>query len=274
MIRRIAIGGRLRAILGRLLATLGLLPALLGPSAASAADSFNAVLYAGLLSRHTRIVEDSAGTRVDYAGLRGSSDWKRLIRNVAQARPEDLRGRNERLAFWINVYNVLAIDMVLRNYPLDSIKEAGGLFTPVWKIDAGRVGGRSVTLHEIEHAILRPMGDPRIHAAIVCAATSCPSLAREPFTGGQLDAQLDALLGSFFADTRKGLATDRDSGVLRLSKIFDWFAEDFAAQGGVLRVVTAHAPGSERAWLASRGAEVRIAYFDYDWTLNDLADRR
>lgn len=253
---------------------MALLLAALAPAPAGAADALDEVLYAGLLSRHTRAVDDTAGTRVDYRGLRRSSDWKRLIPNVAQARPEDLSGRSEHLAFWINVYNVLAIDVVLRSYPVDSIKDAGGLITPVWKVDAGSVGGRTVTLHEIEHEILRPMGDPRIHAAIVCASTSCPSLAREPFTAVRLDAQLDTALRAFLEDSRKGLAVDRDAGVVRLSKIFDWFAEDFAERGGVLAVVGSHAPASEQAWLASRGADVRLAYFDYDWSLNDLAAGR
>jgi hypothetical protein len=256
------------------IARLSLVLALSASGAASAADPFDEVLYTGLLSRHTRAVEDTAGTRVDYRGLRRSSDWKRLIANVGQARPEDLRSEPERMAFWINVYNTLAIDVVLQHYPVDSIKDAGGLITPVWKIDAGRVAGRALTLHEIEHEILRPMGDPRIHAAIVCASTSCPSLTRAPFRAANLEEQLDAALASFLADPRKGLAIDRGAGVVRLSKIFDWFEEDFAAQGGVLAVVTARAPASERAWLASRGADARIAYLDYDWTLNDLAVRR
>jgi hypothetical protein len=260
---RIALSGLLLAIL-----------AALGPGPAQAEDPFNEVLYRGLLSRHTRSVEDTAGTRVDYRRLRGSSDWQRLLRNVAQARPEDLRGQSERLAFWINVYNVLAIDVVLRHYPVESIKDAGRLFTPVWKIDAGTVGGRIRSLHEIEHEILRPMGEPRIHAAIVCASTSCPSLAREPYTAAQLDAQLDAALASFLADPRKGLAVDRPGGQLKLSRIFDWFEDDFAAQGGVRAFVTLHAPAKERAWLAGPGKSARIRSLDYDWSLNDLADER
>ena len=256
------------------IAAMALLLALFAPAPARAADPFDETLYEGLLSRHTRAVEDTAGTRVDYRALRGSPDWQRLVRNLAQARAEDLASRAERLAFWINAYNVLAIDVVLQHYPVASIKDAGGLLTPVWKIEAGRVGGRVVTLHEIEHEILRPMGDPRIHAAIVCASTSCPSLAREPFTASRLDAQLDAALAAFLTDSRKGLAVDRGAGTVRLSKIFDWFEEDFAPQGGVLAVVAAHAPEAERAWLRERGSKARIAYFDYDWRLNDTAARR
>lgn len=256
------------------IAAAGLLVAALAPAAARAADPFDETLYAGLLTRHTRAVADTAGTRVDYAALRRSPDWKRLVRNLAAARPEDLTSRQQRLAFWINAYNVLAIDVVLQHYPVESIKDAGGLITPVWKIDAGRVGGRTVSLHQVEHEILRPMGDPRIHAAIVCASTSCPSLAREPFTASRLDAQLDAALETFLADPRKGLAVDRGAGGVRLSKIFDWFEEDFRERGGVRAVVAAHAPEADRAWLRERGAGASVSYLGYDWTLNDTARGR
>ena len=109
------------------IAAMALLLALFAPAAARAADPFDETLYEGLLSRHTRAVEDTAGTRVDYRALRGSPDWQRLVRNLAQARPEDLASRAERLAFWINAYNVLAIDVVLQHYPVASIKDAGGL---------------------------------------------------------------------------------------------------------------------------------------------------
>ena len=69
------------------------------------------------------------------------------------------------------------------HYPVDGIKEIGSWLRPVWKIEAGRIGGRSYSLDAIEHEILRPLGDPRIHGAVVCASTSCPPLRREPYRG-------------------------------------------------------------------------------------------
>lgn len=240
-------------------------------AAPAGAQSFDTQLYGELLERYTRVVDDTAGVRVDYRGLYAAPGWPRLLASLEHATPNDLTTRAERLAFWINAYNVLAIDVVLRHYPVESIKDAGGWLTPVWRIDAGRVGGMEVTLHEVEHEILRPLGEPRIHAAIVCASTSCPSLRREPFTAENLDAQLEAAMRAFLADPRKGLAVDRRHSVLRLSRIFDWFAEDFASQGGVLRYVSERAPEAERAWLQDRLEEVRVEWFDYDWSLNDLA---
>jgi len=182
--------------------------------------------------------------------------------------PESPRdeSRDARLAFWINAYNILAIDLVRRHYPIDSIRSIGGLFSPVWKERAGEIGGRAYTLHEVEHEILRPMGDPRIHAAIVCASLSCPPLRREPYRAATLDAQLEDNVRRWLADPRKGVLIDRSTKTLYLSRILDWFAMDFG--DGVLPFVTAHLPDEQASWIrAQRG--LRIRYLEYDWTLND-----
>ncbi len=240
---------------------------------AARADGFDARLYAELLVRHTRAVPDPARTRVDYAALAHSADWKKLVAGLARADPGQLDGRAERLAFWINAYNVLAIDLVARNYPVESIRDLGSFLRPVWKREAGRVGGEPVTLDRIEHGILRPMGEPRIHAAIVCASVSCPTLRREPWRAGELDAQLDDSLRRWLADPDKGLRVDRERGVLRLSKVFDWFEGDFAGRGGVLAFLEPSMPDAARGWLAAHQGRVEVAYLDYDWRLNDLAPR-
>ena len=155
------------------------------------------------------------------------------------------------------------------HYPIDSIRSIGGLFSPVWKKPAGEIAGRPYTLHEIEHEILRPMGEPRIHAAIVCASLSCPPLRREPYRAAELDAQLDDNSRRWLSDPRKGARIDRSSRTLHLSPILDWFAEDF--DGGVVAFVGAHLPADEAEWLRAQGRALRVRYFDYDWSLNDAA---
>jgi hypothetical protein len=248
---------------------LALLVASLAP--APSAQALDRALYARLLSAHTREVADAAGVRVDYAALRSSADWRALVASLAATDPARLSARAERLAFWIDAYNILAMDWIVRSEPVASIRELGSPLWPVWKREAGRIGGRAYTLDEIEHGILRKLSEPRIHAAIVCASTSCPSLAREPYRPETLDAQLDAALRRFLADPRKGSRLDAERGELVLSPIFDWFAEDFAAAGGALAFVRPHLPGTTRAWLAAHEGRVRIETFDYDWSLNGLA---
>lgn len=227
-------------------------------------------LYARLLLEHTREVDDIAGTRVDYDALRGpaSGDWNRLVGGLADADLAKLATRPDRLAFWIDVYNILAIDTVVRNDPPGSIRDVGNLFRPVWKLPAGVVGGRQVTLHAVEHEILRPMGEPRIHTAIVCASLSCPPLLREPYRPETLDAQLTGNARRFLADPRKGARADPAAGTIHLSRIFDWFEEDFGPAGGVLAFVGRYGPAPVSAFLEAQGADVRVGELDYDWSLN------
>jgi len=239
------------------------------------AFAFDRELWAQQLTRHTRAVDDTAGTRIDYAALRGDPGWRRLVASLEASEPAALASRAETLAFWIDAYNVLAIDWIVRAGPVESIRDLGNFLRPVWKKPAGRVGGREVSLDEIEHRILRPLGEPRIHFAIVCASTSCPSLRREPFRPAELERQLDEQARAFLADPRKGLAIDRGAQRVRVrvSKILDWFAEDFGGRSGVLAFVAKHAPADARAWLAEHAGTLELAYLDYDWRVNAIAGR-
>ena len=223
--------------------------------------------YAKFLETHTRDVPDIAGVRVDYGALKGSKEWKALVASVDAVDPEKL-SRDEQLAFWINAYNILAIDVVVQNHPVESIKDVGSLFSPVWKRPAGTVQGETVTLDQIEHAILRPMGEPRIHAAIVCASLSCPPLRREPYRAETLDAQLDDNVRVWLADPRKGAAFD--GRTLQLSSILDWFEEDFEAGGGTVAFVAKYGTPEVQAEL-KKNPRPSVDYLDYDWSLNDTA---
>ena len=230
-------------------------------------------LYAQILERHTREVADTAGTRVDYAGLLDSSDWKKLVASLEASAPNVLGTRAEKLAFWINAYNILAIETVLSEYPVASIKDIGPFWSTVWKRTAGCIGGEDVSLHEIEHEILRRMAEPGIHAAIVCASVSCPPLLREPWRADVLEAQFDAAMRRWLSDPHKGMRLSRATRELHLSSVFKWFAGDFASEGGVIVFVTRYASQDDARWLSAHAADVSIEYLDYDWGLNDLERR-
>jgi hypothetical protein len=244
------------------------LPSIAGSSSLSVSAPLEPQLTA-LLQRHTRAVDEKVGTRVDYAALAGDPAWQGLLATLADVDPGALGARNEKLAFWINAYNILAIDLIVQNRPIASIRDIGWALRPVWKQEAGRIGGRGYSLDEIEHRILRPMGEPRIHAAIVCAANSCPNLRREAYRSDGLDAQLADKMRDWLARPEKGMRLDRERGVLHLSRIFEWFDDDFEGQGGVVAVVTHHAPERDREWLRLHAAALEIEYLDYDWQLNE-----
>ncbi len=242
---------------------------MLGAGAARAAETgIDLARYGKLLEQHTRSVPATVGTQVDYRALGRSDEWRQLVAELARFDPSGLTSRDEKIAFYSNAYNILAIDIVLQNYPVDSIRDIGSFFTPVWNHTAGQIGGRDVTLNEIEHEILRPMGEPRIHMAIVCASTSCPSLNREPFDPTRLDAQLDEVSAAFAANQAKGVRP-RGGNRLELSSIFKWFAEDFEELGGVIAFIEQHGPPEVRRWLADH-PNPTLVYFDYDWSLNEV----
>lgn len=201
--------------------------------------------------------------RFDYAAVaRGDADYRATLEQLALLDPATL-SEVEAKALWINAYNILAVKMVVDHWPLESIRDAGGrLFGRVWTRPAGQIGGQTYTLDQIEHEILRPLGDPRIHAAIVCASVSCPDLARKPFTASHLDDQLDQAMMDFLANPTKGLRVE--GSTVWTSSIFDWFGEDFEASGGVLVNLRRFGPADLR-W----PPEPRVRYLEYDWSLND-----
>lgn len=197
---------------------------------------------------------------VDYDRLKQSGQLEKAYQQISQFPVENLESREEKLAFYINTYNILALKMVIDHWPLESIKDAGSLFRPVWGKTAGIIGGREVSLDDIEHEMIRPMGEPRIHLAIVCASVSCPDLRTEPYTAEKLNLQLDDQAKFFLFNDKKGLMVS--SKAIHISKIFDWFEEDFSKAGGVETFIRQYRPELP---------DLEIdADIDYDWSVNGV----
>ena len=205
---------------------------------------------------------------VDYKKLGKDPAYTKLVNDLETVSLSTLKTQEEKLAFWINVYNIMAAKMVLDNYPVKSIKDAGSLFTAVWKKPVGVVAGKERTLNEIEHEILRKMGEPRIHVAIVCASVSCPDLRKEAYTADKLNSQLDDQLTLFLANSKKGLTVDEKKGYVYVSSIFKWFEEDFNAKGGVRPFIAPYSPEPLQAEV--KNDKLTVYYLDYDWDLNEL----
>ena len=205
---------------------------------------------------------------VKYQALANDPLYPKLIHDLEGASLSTMKTREETLAFWINVYNIMAVKMVVDHYPVTSIKDAGSLFTSVWKKTVGTVAGKERTLNEIEHEILRKMGEPRIHVAIVCASVSCPDLRVEAYSPERLNEQLDDQMKKFVANTQKGLRIDQSKKRLYLSSIFKWFEEDFEPKGGVRSYLALYVRKNEAASLKNQ--TFSISYLDYNWELNEL----
>lgn len=198
--------------------------------------------------------------QVDYQTIKMDGSLDRAYQELSDFKLDRLSSRNEKLAFYINAYNILALKKVLDHWPIDSIKDLGSFFSPVWNKPAGALNGETVSLGQIEHKILRPMGEPRIHLAIVCASVSCPDLRSEPYTAERLNAQLDDQTRQFLNNSGKGLKIEKK--LIRVSKIFDWFEDDFVASGGVSAFIHRYRTG-----LPAFNVKANIPY---DWATNGM----
>ena len=240
--------------------------------------------HAALTAVLASVVTDAG---VDYARL--AADPSGLDRYIAELSATDqatLAGSplEERLAFWINAYNACMLKRVVSHYP---IRPAGGLLrirnaaagrpaNSVWQIGDVFTGphcpvaGAERSQDEIEHEIIRPLGDPRIHFAINCAAISCPPLTREAYRAETLGKQLDARVTAFVSDPAQfGVDASGGRPIVRVNVLLDWFKEDFGGHDGVRAFLARYTQGGAREALEDPRA--RLVFTDYDWTLNDTA---
>jgi hypothetical protein len=178
--------------------------------------------------------------------------------------------RDERLAFWINVYNAYTIKLIIDHYPVRSIRSIGWLPLAAFRksfIPLRWYHSKDLSLNDIENGILRAtFEEPRIHFAIVCASRSCPSLRSEAFRPADLERQLEESARAFIRDPTKN-RFDPVAGTLYLSKIFDWFKGDFeAATGGLKDYVARHLEEPAASRVATGDPVIR--FLSYDWSLN------
>lgn len=218
-------------------------------------------LYQAFLNDHVKLGKKNglSANMVDYAAVKKDERLRQLLALLNAYPKERLDSTSKTIAFYLNAYNILAIDKVAKHWPLFKLKSLGSYFKPVWAHPAGEVCGEPVTLRSLEHEILRKQGEPRIHFALNCASMSCPDLRLEPYVAGKLEEQLQDQTRIFFGQ-KKGVVVNAEK--LKLSKIFDWFEEDFEEGGGVLAFVTDYLPKVEKSWQIE-------GYLDYDWAVND-----
>jgi hypothetical protein len=197
---------------------------------------------------------------VDYEAIGEDSKFSSLLERLATFNPASLKDK-EKMAFYINAYNLFTISLVVKHKPKHSIRDIGSWFSPVWQKPAATLNAKTISLDTIEHKILRKMGEPRIHFAIVCASLSCPDLHTQAYSASNLDQQLDQQTRKYFANTDKGINIKGEE--IYISKIFDWFAKDFASD---------EKPASILKYIAQYNMEAgRFSNYntlDYNWELN------
>lgn len=186
------------------------------------------------------------------------NDWDQLRSYLSELKnnpPENSWDRSQKLAFWINAYNAFTIDLILRNYPLNSIKD----IKDPWDQRLWQIGDKWYTLNQIEHDILRKMDEPRIHFAIVCASLSCPNLKPYAFESSNIETQLTEVTQEFLSDPTKNIISEQE---LKISKIFQWFAKDFKLDGNLIDFLNKYTETN-----ISPNASIR--FLNYNWALNE-----
>ena len=211
-------------------------------------------LWDELLQKH---VSDNGN--VNYKSFK--TEYKKLLEyiyilDLLKSKPEfDSILKEEKLAYWINAYNALTIDLIIKNYPVKSIKD---IKNP-WGQKLWKLGDKWYSLEDIEHEILRKMDEPRIHFAIVCASYSCPKLQNTAFIASNLETQLTVATKQFLSDTKRNEIKENS---LKLSKIFKWFDKDFEQNGSLIDFLNKYTA-------ITISAKAKISYKDYNWDLND-----
>lgn len=211
-----------------------------------------------------RVVTDDA--MVDYERLRADpADLEAYIKQLASV-DFDALGRDEKLALLINAYNAFTLRLILDHWPVASIMDIPE--AQRWDARRWKIGDHTLSLNQIEHDWLRgKFVEPRIHFAINCASVGCPPLLDEAYVGDRIDEQLDKAARIVHRDGSRWFDFDPGKGRVRLTKLYDWYGDDFRqVADSPLDFAARYAPKLRAALDAGR--RPRIEWIPYDWSLN------
>ncbi|WP_109302470.1 DUF547 domain-containing protein [Aquimarina sp. AU474] len=193
--------------------------------------------------------------KVNYEGvMKDSPLFYKYFRSLSDNPPTDQWTREEKLAYWINAYNSIAVKMIIDNYPVKDINE---LHDP-WNQKFFRINDERLSLDDIEHKILRKFNEPRIHFLINCASFSSPKLMNRAYTSENVEEAMEKCTMEFINDPNRNIITENK---ISISQIFEWYKDDFN-NGDVVEFINQY-------------SEVKIeklpknSYMAYNWSLNE-----
>ncbi len=205
----------------------------------------------------TKTYVSSTG-KVNYSGFKSQiaviNDYLLYLQNTP---PTKDWSKNEKLAYWFNLYNASTVHLVATNYPVKSIKDING--GKPWDKKFIKSGTNLYSLNDIENKLVRPnFNEPRLHVAFNCAAISCPSLLNAAFTPTKLNSQLNSLSKKWINDSSKNKITADE---IQISQIFDWYKTDFKT--GVITFINTHSTA------VKANSDAKITFMEYNWSLNE-----
>ena len=213
---------------------------------------------------------------VNYKDLKNDTDvFNKYIAQLATVTSDELSrwSRAQKLAYWINAYNAYTIQAIVDHYPVTSIKKIPG----VWKKRKFKAGGEQITLDEIEHKKLRAeLQEPRIHFAVNCASIGCPVISNEAYQAEKLDPQFERSVKAMLTNADQ-FRIDKGKNRIYLSKILEWFGDDFkkfealsqyGKSNGPVSFLLHFLPASDQRYIKSN--KLTVKWLDYDWRLNEV----
>lgn len=230
------------------------------PAPAGAVADWEAV-YSGLVQKY------AGASGVEYRKWKENREDLDALKSVtAGIAREDISGksRDEKLAFYLNAYNAWILHEMLEAYPVEGPGDGSAIKRGYFfKSKRLTVAGKKMSFSGLENEIIRPtFKEPRIHFALNCASLSCPPLHDAAFDAATLDATLTRLTRAFVNRNPRGFQLSPDGKTARVSKIFDWYGEDFKGEGGVL-------PYINRFRDEPAGTGLEVEFMEYDWRLNE-----
>lgn len=219
----------------------------------SGAEPIQHIIFSQVLKKF--VTEDGY---VNYAAISNDIQFSEYIKLLQQTHPDANWSENERLAYWINAYNAFTIQLIIKHYPIESIKD----IPKRWSKKFIQIENKKYSLEDIEHEILRKLyKEPRIHFAINCASYSCPKLLNESFESETLDMQLDKAAKDFINDEKRNVIK---KDLAQVSQIFKWFKSDFTSASSLKDYIQKYSETS-----IDQGT--KIEYLEYKWELNDYS---
>lgn len=265
----------------KLLLALTVMPLARGLHAQTGFDHTHGA-WSALLKKHVVVLRGGQASQVRYAGFAAERPMLKAyldsLSGISDATFKSF-GKAQQQAFLTNAYNAYTVELILTKYPdLASIRDLGGLLKNPWRPKWVPLLGSKVSLDDIEHEMLRQRGrydEPRVHFAVNCASIGCPALREEAFVAERLEAQLEQQTVRFLSDRTRNRYNPQRSR-LEVSKIFDWYGEDFRlGHRGIGSLPAFFARYADQLADAPadrdriRAQQAEIAFLDYDWKLND-----
>jgi len=207
---------------------------------------------------------------IDYDGMSRDHLFRTYLRQLSAADPSKLSTPADELALYCNAYNAFVINGVITHKINGSVMDYQLDGKSFFDIEEHIFCGKTISLNHLEHGLVRKrFQEPRIHVALVCAAKSCPAIRPEAYVGERLAIQLEDQSVQF-ANNPKYVVFDAKDGTLRLSQILNWYAPDWDHAGGYLPWLSQRVkdPSLKAAIERAARGEVRVTFFDYDWSLN------